>query len=318
DEGDELPTGLAIATSNDQALRAIGPDTAVGGTAWLWSRDDAAGTLDTLIVDEAGQMSLAQVLAVSRAARNLILLGDPQQLQQPQQGTHPEGADAAALLHILGGGKTIADDRGLFLDETWRLAPPIAAFTSELYYEGRLLAHAGLDRQEILGNSPFAGSGLFVVPVAHEGNQSSSPEEVDAIDAIVDSLLGSGLEWRDRDGVVRPLEPGDILIVSPYNAQVFALQERRPTMRIGTVDRFQGQEAPIVIYSMAVSAPEDAPRGMSFLYEPNRFNVATSRAKCAVILVASPRLFEPDCQSVAQMRMANGIARFVELGHPSP
>ena len=194
------------------------------------------------------------------------------------------------------------------------LAPPIARFTSELYYEDRLVAHEGLEQQEILGDSPFTGSGLFVVPVEHEGNQSSSPEEVDAIEKIVNGLLNSELSWRDREGVVRPLEAADILVVSPYNAQVFALQERLPNLRVGTVDRFQGQEAPVVLYSMAVSSPEDAPRGMSFLYEPNRFNVATSRAKCTVILVANPRLFEPDCQSVAQMRMANGVARFVELG----
>jgi uncharacterized protein len=261
-------------------------------------------------------MALADVLAISRAARSIVLLGDPQQLEQPQQGAHPEGTDVAALVHVLRGSKTVRNDRGLFLDTTWRLHPDICAFTSELYYEGRLGARAGNDRQRIGGPTRFAGSGLFLVPVEHRGNQSSAPEEVDAIRRIVEDLLQDGVTWTDRDGVAHPLGRNDILIVAPYNAQIAALRRVLPHLRVGTVDRFQGQEAPVVLYSMTSSGPDDAPRGMGFLYNPNRLNVATSRARAACILVASPRLFEAECRSPEQMRWANGLCRYRELATP--
>ncbi len=298
---------------NGDALAALGDAHVVGGTAWLWSGEAAVEALDYLFVDEAGQMALADVLAVSRAARNIVLLGDPQQLEQPQQGAHPEGTEVAALVHALGGSKTIPEERGLFLDTTWRLHPSICAFTSELYYEGRLQAKAGNERQVLAGPTQFAGSGLFVAPVDHEGNQSNSPEEVVAVQGIVSDLLQGGVTWTDRDGVDRPLASDDILIVTPYNAQIGALRRALPGHRIGTVDKFQGQEAPVVIYSMASSSPADAPRGMGFLYNPNRLNVATSRARAACILVASSRLFEPECRSPQQMRWANGLCRYLEL-----
>ena len=298
---------------NDDALAALGEPRVVGGTAWLWSAEAAVETLDYLFVDEAGQMALADVLAVSRAARNIVLLGDPQQLEQPQQGDHPEGTEVAALVHVLGGSKTVPEERGLFLDTTWRLHPSICEFTSELYYEGRLHTRAGNERQMLAGPTRFAGSGLFVAPVDHEGNQSSSPEEVDEVQRIARDLLQEGVTWTDREGVVRPLVSDDILIVTPYNAQIAALRRALPSHRIGTVDKFQGQEAPVVIYSMASSSPEDAPRGMGFLYNPNRLNVATSRARTACILVASTLLFEPECRSPQQMRWANGLCRYREL-----
>lgn len=297
----------------DEALAALAVSRVVGATAWLWSADAAEEALDYLFVDEAGQMSLADVLAVSRAAKNIVLLGDPQQLEQPQQGAHPEGTEVAALVHVLGGSKTIPEERGLFLDTTWRLHPSICEFTSELYYEGRLHTRAGNEHQVLTGPTQFAGSGLFVAPVEHEGNQSSSSEEVDEVQRIVQDLLQEGVTWTDRDGVVRPLVSDDILIVTPYNAQIAALRRALPGHRIGTVDKFQGQEAPVVIYSMASSSPEDAPRGMGFLYNPNRLNVATSRARTACILVASARLFEPECRSPQQMRWANGLCRYAEL-----
>lgn len=298
---------------NDDALTALGEPRVVGGTAWLWSADAAAEALDYLFVDEAGQMALADVLAVSRAAKNIVLLGDPQQLEQPQQGAHPEGTEVAALVHVLGGSKTIPEERGLFLDTTWRLHPSICEFTSELYYEGRLHTRAGNERQVLAGPTEFAGSGLFVAPVDHEGNQSNSPEEVEEVQRIAGDLLQEGVTWTDRDGVVRQLTTDDILIVAPYNAQIAALRRALPGHRIGTVDKFQGQEAPVVIYSMASSSPEDAPRGMGFLYNPNRLNVATSRARAACILVASSRLFEPECRSPQQMRWANGLCLYREL-----
>jgi len=306
--------GLTEVSTNDKAIASIGENRIVGGTAWLWATESATESLDYLFVDEAGQLSLAHTLAASRSARNLVLLGDPQQLEQPQQALHPEGADVAALVHILDGKKTIPDDRGLFLDVTWRLHPDICAFTSEVYYEGRLRSLPGLEKQAITGDSPFTGSGLFFVPVEHRGNSSRALEEVDVVDHIVRGLLEGDNGWTDRKGDRHELSEADILVVAPYNAQVYALSDRLPGgVAVGTVDRFQGQEAPVVIYSATSSSVQDAPRGMSFLYNPNRFNVATSRARCICILVASPYLLEPECRTPHQMRLANGLCRYREM-----
>ncbi|HEX6571751.1 MAG TPA: ATP-binding protein [Steroidobacteraceae bacterium] len=294
----------------------------VGGTAWCWARPDFEQSVDVLIVDEAGQMSLANVLATAQAARSLVLLGDPQQLEQPLQSSHPEGSEVSALYHVLNGEATIPSDKGLFLAETWRLHPDIAKFTSEVYYDRKVGSRPGLEWQAILtkdggGDSLYAeciGSGLRYLPVPHSGNRARSAEEVATIRGLVDHLL-TRCQWRDRNDVERPLEVGDILVVAPYNAQVSALIEALPLLadRIGTVDRFQGQEAPVVIYSMTSSSPEDAPRGMEFLYNRFRFNVATSRAKALCILVGSPLLFRPECRTPKQMKMANGFCRYREL-----
>lgn len=265
---------------------------ALGTTVWLWSSDDAEASLDYLFIDEAGHMAMAHALAAAPAARNVVLLGDPQQLEQPTKGSHPDGADVAALVHVLGKDRaTLADDQGLFLDRTWRLHPDICAFTSELYYEGRLRSIDALERQRLDGDTPFAGAGLFLVEVPHEGNQSRPNEEIDGIARIVRHLL-AGTRWTDHEGRTRPLEPSDVLVVAPYNAQVGDLRRTLAplgVLRVGTVDKFQGQEAPIVIYSCTASSPQDAPRGMAFLYDPHRFNVATSRARGVVIVVAARR-----------------------------
>lgn len=308
----ELPEGLIESRKTDLALAQVG-ERVVGGTAWLWANDQACDLLDVLIVDEAGQMSLAHVLAAARSARNLVLLGDPQQLEQPQKGTHPQGADAAALEHLLDGRPTLPPHRGLFLDQTWRLSPTLCDLTSELYYEGRLGSHPSLEAQRIDTSSAFDGGGLFYVPVPHHGNQASAPEEVEAVAYVVEQLLGNPASWVDGRGRRQALGDQDILVVAPFNAQVGALHGRLPDLRIGTVDRFQGQEAAVVIYSLTSSSIEEAPRGMSFLFDPHRLNVATSRARCAVILVASPRLFEAECRTPEQMRWANGLCRFREL-----
>jgi uncharacterized protein len=311
------PSSIEETTDNGDALARLadGRASVVGGTQWLWARPDAREVVDVLFVDEAGQTSLANVLAASQAAKSVVLLGDPQQLEQPQQGTHPEGADRSALEHILGDHKTIPANRGIFLPETWRLAPSICAFTSEVFYEGRLHALAELERQILVGAEPFDGAGLWVARVVHEGNQNSSVEEVDVVERIVANLLDPGARWIDRHGVHHAVTANEILVVAPYNSHVALLAERLVSrgVRVGTVDKFQGQEAPIVIYSMATSTPEDAPRGMEFLYSLNRLNVATSRARCVCILVASPRLFEPECKSPRQMQLANAICRYVEL-----
>jgi superfamily I DNA and/or RNA helicase len=306
---------IAETKDNGAVLDMIGSGAAqvAAGTAWLWAREDFFEAVDVLFVDEAGQLTLADVLAVSQAAKSLVLLGDPQQLGQPLQGSHPEGTDVSALEHILGKHKTMPAKRGLFLDHTWRLHPNICKFTSELFYEGRLGSRPDLDRQVLDGPTPLAGAGLWFLPVPHEGNGTSSPEEVERIALLVEALTAGGVHWTDHRSDRRPLKLSDILIIVPYNAQVAALCARLPEARIGTVDKFQGQEAPVVICSLTTSSPEEAPRGMAFLYSPNRLNVAVSRAKTACILVGSPALFEPECRSPAQMRLANAFCRYLEM-----
>lgn len=310
-----LPEGLSETEKNAIALAALekGHRQVVAGTAWLWSRQEFFESVDVLFVDEAGQMSLANVLAVSQAAKNVVLLGDPQQLDQPRKGSHPDGAEVSALEHVLAGRKTIASDMGLFLEKTWRLHPKIREFTSEVFYEDRLQSQAGLDRQRIVGHPLLADSGLWFAPVSHAGNQNSSWEEVERVAAIVDSFLRSGVRWVDSKGTSREFKETDILVVAPYNAQVSDLSRRLKKVPVGTVDKFQGQEAPVVIYSMTTSSPEDAPRGMEFLYSLNRLNVATSRARAAVVVVGNRRLLEPECRTPRQMRLANAFCRYVEL-----
>jgi hypothetical protein len=314
DPSDAGHGSIAEVTDNGSILDAIGSGAQVAaGTAWLWAREELFEAVDVLFVDEAGQLTLADVLAVSQAAKSLVLLGDPQQLGQPLQGSHPEGTDASALEHILRGHMTIPAEQGLFLDHTWRLHPKICEFTSELFYEGRLGSRPNLDRQVLDGPTPLAGAGLWFMPVPHEGNQTSSPEEVERIVGLVAELTAGGVHWTDHKNDRRPVALSDILIIAPYNAQVAALSARLPDARIGTVDKFQGQEAPVVICSLTTSSPEEAPRGMGFLYSPNRLNVAVSRAKTACILVGSPALFEPECRSPAQMRLANAFCRYLEM-----
>ena len=308
---------LRFATKNEEIFSALGRACQVaGGTAWLWARPEAQNAVDVLFVDEAAQMSLANVLAVSQAGAGLVLLGDPQQLEQPIQGSHPDGTAVSALDHILGGRQTIEADRGLFLEQTWRLHPDICTFTSEMFYEGRLSSRPGLADQRIVSEGPVQGSGLRFLPVAHNGNQSSSPEEANKVFALVRTLTEDGASWINMDGNERPLGLEDILIIAPYNAQVFELQEQLPGARIGTVDKFQGQEAPLVIYSMATSTPAEAPHGMEFLYSLNRLNVATSRARCVSVLVANPAIFEPECRTPRQMQLANAFCRYQELAGP--
>jgi uncharacterized protein len=312
EKSETLPDEIEEVTESKKVVSALQEKKIGCGTAWLWAEDNSRETLDYLFVDEAGQMSLSQVLAASRAAHNIILLGDPQQLEQPQRGSHPEGSDVAALSYILEGNPTMPEGRGLFLGITRRLHPAICRFTSEIFYEGRLNPLSGLENQVITGADPFVGAGLFFVPVDHVGNQNKSVEEVEAVASIVEKLLNGG-RWTNEHKQERLLQKEDILVVAPFNAQVAALKERLPSIEIGTVDKFQGQEAPVVIYSMTCSTAEDAPRGMGFLYSPNRLNVATSRAQSICILVASPRLMEPECRSIAQMRWANALCRFREL-----
>jgi uncharacterized protein len=316
-EGDECDDASVIsAESNEAVLDALTKGTAkvAAGSAWLWAREEMANSVDVLFVDEAGQMSLANVLAASPSATSIVLLGDPQQLDQPQKGVHPPGADVSALGHLLNGRATIADDQGIFLTETRRLHPDVCAFTSELFYEGRLVARPENAQQRLNATDPLGGTGLRFAPVLHSGNQNESPEEVDKVAVAIEGLLKSGATWTDKKGETHAIALKDILVVAPYNAQVAALIERLPAgARVGTVDKFQGQEAPLILYSMATSTPEDAPRGMEFLYSLNRLNVAVSRARCVAVIVASPALFQVQCKTPRQIELANAFCRYLEM-----
>ncbi|RAR73744.1 TM0106 family RecB-like putative nuclease [Flavobacterium aciduliphilum] len=302
-------------SDNTKMLSQLDTANVVAGTSFMWSTANYNDTVDYLFVDEAGQLALIDTLAISKSTKNIILLGDPQQLQQPQQGVHPEGTEVSALEHIINGRQTIAPEQGVFLEETWRMHPTICDFDSEIFYENKLHARDQLRNQSIIGNTKFAGSGLFHVSVNvnHKGNTNSSQEEVDTIIKIVNELTKGDIKWNNSENRQTVLTKKDIKVISPYNAQVQRIVEQVEGISVGTVDKFQGQEAPVIIYSVATSSPEDAPRGMDFLYSPNRFNVAVSRAKAIFIMVANDSIFEPDCKSPKQIKLANPFCRFKEL-----
>jgi uncharacterized protein len=316
-DGDGYQHPMVTQADNNQVVRSVLATQAAkmaAGTVWLWSREEMANSVDVLFVDEAGQMSLANVLAISQAATSIVLLGDPQQLDQPLRGVHPPGAEVSALGHLLNGRATIGVDQGLFLTETRRLHPDVCAFTSELFYDKRLGSCPENARQRIHVDGPLDGTGLRFAPVEHSGNQNESREEVEKVFELVDGLLRTGATWTRKNGETVRLRLDDILVVAPYNAQVSALAERLPVgARVGTVDKFQGQEAPVVFYSMGTSTPEDAPRGMEFLYSSNRLNVATSRARCVAVIVASPALFQVRCKTPRQIELANAFCRYLEM-----
>jgi hypothetical protein len=299
----------------------------VGGTGWLWSHEKLAGSVDVLFIDEAGQFALANAIAVSPAAESLVLLGDPQQLDQPTQGTHPEGAERSALAHLLDDEAIMPPGLGLFMERTWRLHPDICRFTSEAFYKGQLEPHPDNVRQRLNGTGLLDGTGVRFLPVDHVAarNDTDSPEEAQIVADLVAQLLSSGATWTDPKGDTATVRPEDILIVAPYNlhrrrirAALDAQGGLAARVPVGTVDKFQGQQAPISIYSMATSRPEDAPRGMEFLYSLNRLNVATSRARCVALVVASPALVRARAKTPRQMELANALCRLVEVAEERP
>jgi predicted RecB family nuclease len=315
-----LPNDRVVRGKDNPAVRAIldaGTANLAAGTSWLWASGRMTGAVDVLFVDEAGQMSLANVVAMSRAASSIVLLGDPQQLDQPLKGSHPPGADRSALAHVLADDATMRPDRGLFLEKTWRLHPDLTRFTSEVFYEGRLESQPDLARQRVDGKSVVAGAGPRFVPQSTAGYDNESPPEAEAVAQLVRAIVEGGSTWTDDKGRVCPVTWDDVLIVAPYNAQVGAIKRLLPSARVGTVDKFQGQQAPVSVYSMTTSAPELAPRGMEFLYSRNRLNVATSRARCVAVVVASPELLRVRARTPRQMRLANALARFVEMAPAS-
>ena len=285
----------------------------VAGTAWLFAHEDFDGgaLVDTLVIDEAGQVALADALAMGTAARNLILLGDPSQLAQVSQGTHPEGVGASVLEHLLGDHLTVPPDMGIFLDRTRRMHPDVCRFVSEIVYDNRLDGLPNLAAQK----TAF-GTGLRFLPVDHVGNVAAAPEEAERVAREIRAMLGGS--WTNRDGQTRPLAETDFMVVAPYNMQVRLLRRRLEAaglagVPVGTVDKFQGREAPVVFYSMATSSAEDVPRTLDFLFSRNRLNVAVSRAMCLACIVASPRLLESRARTIEQMRLINALCRFAEM-----
>ncbi|MFD5600058.1 TM0106 family RecB-like putative nuclease [Leucobacter sp. NPDC058333] len=296
-----------------------GRGSVIGGTAWDFSNPERVGRqqLDLLVVDEAGQFSLAPTIAASVAARRVLLLGDPQQLPQVSQGTHPEPVDTSALGWLLGAHETIPEGLGYFLAETRRMRPELAEVVSELAYAGRLRAHPSAADREIVG----AGApGLHWHAVSHSGNATHSVEEAERVVQIVRRVLsGQLLEPGEPE---RAITPDDLIVVAPYNAQVECVAEALGAagfgaVRVGTVDKFQGQEAAIAIVTLAASSPADVPRGLEFLLMRNRLNVAISRAQWAAHLVSSDRLGDGLPTSAEGVSALSGYLRLVERARPA-
>ncbi len=303
-DDDSYPDDCPISRTTSNEVAAAGGHV-VGGTAWFFAREENLQAFDWLFVDEAGQVGLANMAAMGRAARNIVLVGDPRQLPQVVQGAHPEPANLSCLEWMLGEHATVPADRGIFLPTSRRMHPALCGFISDQVYEGRLESHPDTAQQAVTGTS-WPEAGAFMVPVAHEGNAQVAQEEVAAIKAAVRALLKG--KWRDQSGAMRPMRASDIIVVAPYNAQVNALRNAlHASIRVGTVDKFQGQEAPVCLVSMTASSAEDIPRGLEFLYSTNRLNVAISRAKALTLLFASPRLREAKCETIEQMRLVNVV-----------
>ena len=309
----------AQALVEKQLLALPDPPAVLGGTVYTLVKDSYDGTpFDWLVIDEAGQVSLSNLLYMSRVARNILLVGDQQQLSQPNRAAHPEDSGLSCLDYLMADHAVVPPDRGVFLATSWRMPPALTAVVSELFYEGQLQAAPANDANRVLWSRQ--GQGLVFELVEHSGNGTGSDEEVEHIAALVERLLGQpyqraqmrGGELVVEDGV---LGPRDILITAPYNIQVKRLQRRLgERARIGTVDKFQGQEAPVAIHSLTASDGDAAPRGLAFLLDPNRLNVAISRAQCLSIVVGSPQLATGISRSVAEVHQLSRLCRLMEIG----
>jgi predicted RecB family nuclease len=303
--------GTMIAnTDNNGAAAAQGNHQLIAGTAWLFARPDLDQQLDYLFIDEAGQVSLANVIAMGVSAKNVVLVGDQMQLSQPIQGAHPGGSGISGLDHLLHGLATVPPDRGIFLATTFRMNPDICKFISDAVYDGRLVSDSSAHQQRIeIGTSTddaLAPTGLRFVAVDHLGFAQRCPPEAERLKQTYDALLGK--TWIDRKGIKKVIGIEDILVVTPYNMQVNHLSEVLPAKaRVGSVDKLQGQEAAVVLISMTTSSGEDLPRNIEFLYSRNRLNVAISRARCLSVVFASPRLLEIPCHTIEQMQLVNTL-----------
>jgi superfamily I DNA and/or RNA helicase len=302
--------GSIIEDTTDNDYAAGGGHELIAGTAWLFAREELDQQLDYLFVDEAGQVSLGNTIAMGVSAKNVILVGDQMQLSQPIQGSHPGRSGLSALEHLLDGAETVPPDRGIFLSKTRRMHPDLCRFISDAFYDGRLMPEAGNERQGLILNPSadpaLVATGLRFISVEHDGCSQKSEPEADRVRQLYQSLLGQ--RWTNRELRVRPIGVEDILVVSPYNMQVNLLRSRLPEgARVGTVDKFQGQEGAVVLISMATSSGDDLPRQIEFLYSRNRLNVAISRAQCLAVIVASPRLLETSCSMIEQLRLVNAL-----------
>ena len=284
----------------------------VAGTAWLFSNKAMKGSpVDVLIIDEAGQLALADALAASRSAKNIILLGDPLQLPQVTQASHPGGGGLSVLEHVLGEEATLPPDRGVFLKETRRMHPDVCRFISDQIYEGRLVSHPSCARQ----GTEF-GTGLRWLEADHADRSTESEEEAEIVVAEISRLIGT--TWTNQHGHHAPLGAGDFMVVAPYNDQVHLLRDylnaepRTRGVMAGTVDKFQGQEAAVVFFTMTTSSAEDMPRGAEFLFSRNRLNVAISRARCLAYLVCTEELLNSRARDVDEMRLISTLGSFVE------
>ena len=280
------------------------------GTAWAMSDADLDQKFDYLFVDEAGQVSLGHLIPMATSSKNIILLGDQMQLSQPTKGVHPGDSGLSVLDYLLKGQATVAPDHGIFLSTTWRMHPKVCEFISDAIYDSRLHPESrNATRSLILNESAdpaLKQAGIRYIPVKHAGCTQHSQEEVDVIKALFFNLLTQS--FTDEIGTKHPITAENILIVSPYNMQVNKLKLALPLdARIGTVDKFQGQEAEVVIISMATSSSEDLPRDIEFLFSKNRLNVAVSRAKCLALLIASPALLDINCKTPQQMELVNTL-----------
>ncbi len=296
---------------NNELTGYVKPGCVIGTTAWGFSRDDMVNQFDYLFVDEAGQVAVANLIAMSRSARNLILLGDQMQLRQPSQGVHPADSGLSALDYLLHETPTVAEDMGIFLGLTYRMHSKVNRFISKHIYEGKLKSHRDNDKRIIEVPAGYSGpldvdSGLVFVPVRHEGNAQASDEEVAEIKRLANDLIGRTFHTGDDNLPTRPIGWNDMLFVAPYNQQVNKLSiALGGKAKVGSVDKFQGQEAPIVFLSMCSSDASESPRGLNFLFNKNRINVAISRGQSLAVVTGNPNIGKTPVNQVDQLKLVN-------------
>jgi uncharacterized protein len=309
-DDDHCLNGRFIEDVTDNETVISGGYDLVAGTAWLFARAEMDQALDYVFIDEVGQVSLANVVATATSARNIALIGDQMQLAQPTQGIHPGESGCSALEYALKNVATVPPSLGIFLDNTRRMHPDVCRFISDAFYDSRLQADSANSRQRLVlapdAYKACAPTGLRFIDVNHANCSQSSEAEAICLNEIYRNLLKQ--HWIDREGRESQIGLADILVVSPYNMQVDLLRGTLPPgARVGTVDKFQGQEAAVVLISMATSSAEDMPRNIEFLFSRNRLNVAVSRARCLAILFANPRLLETPCSTIKQMQLVNAL-----------
>jgi uncharacterized protein len=298
-----------VITDNADLVNHVRPRCVLGTTAWGFAREEMADQLDYLFIDEAGQVSVANLIAMSRSSKNLVLMGDQMQLGQPIQGTHPAESGLSILDYLLHDSPAISPDMGIFLGTTYRMHPEVNHFISQYIYDGNLHSHPDTKKRIIKVPKGYQGllnkeAGILFVPVHHEGNTQGSNEEAIEIKRLAHELLTRTL--TTIEGTERKITWDDMLFVAPYNYQCRKLKEALgPQAKVGSVDKFQGQEAPIVFLSMCASDISEAPRGMDFLLNKNRINVAISRAQTLAIVVGNPNLGNAKVGNVHQLKMVN-------------